>query len=64
MNKRTIQAEYVTDLGASAITSVPVSTLRRWRHEKRGPRFCKLEGRLVRYKLSDLHAWVQKRQVA
>ena len=54
---------YVYDLAASRILAVPAPTLRRWRHEGRGPKFCRFE-RLVRYRVADLHDWARERQVA
>ncbi len=35
------------------------AALRRWRRERRGPRFVKL-GRLIRYRQSDLEAFVDQ----
>ena len=43
---------YVNDITASSILMIPAPTLRRWRHERRGPKFCKLEG-LVRYCVTE-----------
>ena len=54
--------EYVNDITASSMLMIPAPTLRRWRHEMRGPKFCKLEG-LVRYCVTDLHAWARDREV-
>ena len=33
--------------------------LRRWRFERRGPKFVKLENRSVRYDLDELDAWLR-----
>jgi excisionase family DNA binding protein len=41
----------------SAYTKVPVQTLYRWRVEGKGPRASKL-GRHLRYRKSDVDAWV------
>lgn len=35
-----------------------VRTLQRWRLEGRGPKFRKLEGRLIRYDVRDLDAFI------
>ena len=35
------------------------AALRRWRRERRGPRFVKL-GRLIRYRLSDIETFVDQ----
>ena len=44
-------AEYVNEFAASQLIGVPVPMLRRWRNDRGGPRFCRLEGRSVRYKV-------------
>ncbi len=44
---------------AAAVLRVSVKLLRRQRHEGVGPRFTKLNGCTVRYKLSDLQAWLE-----
>jgi len=36
---------------------VSVSTVRRWRHLKRGPRYLKLNA-TIRYKTEDVTAWI------
>jgi hypothetical protein len=56
-------AAYVNDTTAAKILMIPAPTLRRWRHEKRGPTYVKLEG-LVRYRITDLHEWARSREVA
>ena len=42
---------------------VTVYALRRWRFEKRGPDFIKLEARLVRYRQEDIEAWLAAQQI-
>lgn len=37
------------------------ATLSRWRYAGKGPRFVKV-GRLVRYKLSDVEAWLSQQE--
>lgn len=44
---------------ASTFTSLPESTLNRWRAEGRGPKFGKL-GRRVFYREDDLVSWVNE----
>jgi excisionase family DNA binding protein len=39
---------------AAEFLGVPEGTLAQWRSQRRGPRYIKLEGRLVRYRASDL----------
>ena len=60
---KALPPSYVNDLTASEILMIAAPTLRRWRQEGRGPKFCKLEG-LVRYRISDLHEWAHQREVA
>lgn len=44
---------------ASQLLSVSVAALRRWRRERRGPRFVRLS-RCVRYRVADLEAFVNE----
>jgi hypothetical protein len=39
---------------------VSLGTVRRWRHERRGPRYRKLNN-LVRYSMQDLQDWLDSR---
>lgn len=48
---------YIDTAAAADLLGLSVDTLIRWRSDKRGPRWYRL-GRLVRYKRSDLLAWV------
>jgi predicted DNA-binding transcriptional regulator AlpA len=43
--------------------SVSPETLAQWRSQQRGPHFIKLEGRLVRYRLSDLESYLEGQSV-
>jgi hypothetical protein len=52
-----ITAEFVGEMDAALLISVSVNTLRWWRSAKRGPRFSKA-GKLVRYSVSDLRAFM------
>jgi predicted DNA-binding transcriptional regulator AlpA len=38
---------------------VSVGLLRKWRRQGRGPKFVKLEGKLVRYLIKDLNEWLK-----
>ncbi len=51
--------ELITENEASAILKCTKAALRRWRRERRGPRFVKL-GRLIRYRQSDLEMFVEQ----
>lgn len=42
----------------AAYTGTPTQTLAHWRYRGRGPRFVKI-GRSVRYRASDVAAWLE-----
>jgi predicted DNA-binding transcriptional regulator AlpA len=44
----------------SALTRVPIATLRWWRHQGLGPRSFKLGPRKVMYKEADVLAWLEQ----
>ncbi len=50
----------LTPQEAAAFLGIPSSTLAHWRSERRGPPYVKLEGRLVRYRLSDLEEYLAR----
>ena len=52
----------VRETEAARLIGVSVAALRRWRREKRGPRFVKLE-RCVRYRVADLNAFLDGNSV-
>ena len=43
----------------STITGIKIRTLRKWRLQDRGPRVRRVEGRLIRYSLRDVHDWMR-----
>jgi excisionase family DNA binding protein len=47
----------LTETEVSNVLRVSLATLRKWRVDKRGPRFIKI-GSLVRYQLEDLREWL------
>ena len=55
--------ELLTTAQASELTSVPENTLRYWRSlgegKRKGPRSFALEGGSVRYRRTDVEAWLQ-----
>jgi excisionase family DNA binding protein len=53
---------FVPDTVAAPLLGLTAPTLRRWRHEGRGPRYCKV-GSSVRYKVADLEEFISKRIV-
>lgn len=50
-------------LEAARYLKVKPSTLNQWRWNGRGPRFCKI-GRLCRYRIADLDAFLEARCVS
>jgi predicted DNA-binding transcriptional regulator AlpA len=58
---RTLE-EYLKDDQVAEEFQVSTATLANWRYLGRGPRFVKLHG-AVRYRRSDLEAWVSEKSV-
>ena len=52
--------QLLTETETSEILNCSVAALRRWRRERRGPKFLKVEGRLVRYRDSDLEEFADQ----
>lgn len=50
--------ELCTEQEAARALHVSVSLLRKWRREGKGPKFVRLEQRLIRYDLADLRSWL------
>jgi predicted DNA-binding transcriptional regulator AlpA len=48
----------LTPKEAAGFLGLPESTLAQWRSQRRGPPYIKLELRLVRYRSSDLEAYI------
>jgi predicted DNA-binding transcriptional regulator AlpA len=44
---------------ASRILGVGQRTMDKWRYERRGPQWVRI-GRLCRYRVSDLYAWIDQ----
>jgi hypothetical protein len=44
---------------AAAYLGVDVETVRGWRKRRTGPPWKKINGKLIRYSLADLRAWVE-----
>ncbi len=51
--------QLLTEIETSKILCCTIAALRRWRRERRGPRFVKL-GRLIRYSQTDLENFVER----
>lgn len=58
-----LQRQCLTMTEVSALTGVPVNTLRYWRHMSDGPKSFKL-GRRVVYDVSDVHDWLNAQRAA
>jgi len=56
-------ATLLTPAQAAKMLGLPEGTLAQWRSQRRGPAFVKLEGRLVRYRPTDLEEYVSSRIV-
>jgi len=50
--------QFVNEKQAAQLTGLSVNTLRAWRHRCRGPRYHKIDGRSIRYRLSDLEQFM------
>lgn len=53
----------LTTLQLSEYLVVPVKTIRSWREHRQGPPYIKVNGRLVRYRVSAVEAWLDKQSV-
>ena len=61
MRSETVQrppGRLLTPKEASEFLGIPDGTLAQWRSQRRGPQYIKLEGRLVRYRVSDLEGYL------
>ena len=50
--------DLLTEAEAASILNVGRPTLSNWRSLKKGPRFCKIGGTMVRYTRADLAAFI------
>jgi predicted DNA-binding transcriptional regulator AlpA len=53
---------FVPDTVAADLIGTTPATMRRWRHERRGPKYFKI-GSLVRYAVGDIEDWADARIV-
>ena len=53
------EPEIMTTSEVSIMTTVPVPTLRWWRHVGTGPKSFKLGARKVAYRRADVKAWLE-----
>ena len=52
--------QMLSEIGLAAYLGVSVAACRKWRAEGRGPTYIKV-GRLVRYRMTDIEAWLSTR---
>lgn len=50
--------ELLKPVDAARLLRVRVDALAKWRHQKRGPAYVKVGGRAVRYRPSDIQAYL------
>lgn len=50
--------EIMTTTDVATVLKVPAGTLKQWRSTGRGPRWFRLSERSVRYRRSDVDAWL------
>jgi predicted DNA-binding transcriptional regulator AlpA len=55
--------EFLTERGIEELGLASRRTLQAWRLLGRGPRFIKVGGRSVRYRLADVEAWLAAQTV-
>lgn len=58
------EQEFMSTGEVSIMTTVPVPTLRWWRHNGTGPKSFKLGARKVVYRRSDVVAWLEEQYAA
>lgn len=58
-NRNTNRRRLLTEREVEADYGIPIKTLRHWRYVGRGPRYLKIEGRLVRYRVADIERWLE-----
>jgi hypothetical protein len=63
MSNRETDSDLLGEVDAAEyIGGIPHRTLRQWRYYGKGPRFVKI-GKHVRYRVSDLNAWLDANTV-
>ena len=51
--------ELLTQTDAAEILKIGARSLEQWRYKGIGPKFVRISGRAIRYRQSDIDAWVQ-----
>lgn len=55
--------DILTPAQAAIYLGCSIYTLRNWRNNKTGPKYIKPNSKTVRYRLSDLNAWLDEKTV-
>ena len=64
MTETTQQERFLTTEQAAELMQCSRITLEVWRGQGRGPRFLKINGHLVRYRMSDVLGWMNQHEHA
>lgn len=56
--------QLLSTIEAAARLNIHPETLKRWRAEGRSPAYVKLAGKAVRYRASDIEAWISNSTVS
>lgn len=59
-----LEDRYVSDIEAARLLGLSKSYLKHLRGHGGGPRYAKIAGRAVRYRVAELHAWAAEKTVA
>ncbi|GHF32178.1 hypothetical protein GCM10017044_28900 [Kordiimonas sediminis] len=59
-----VAAPLLNERQAAAYLNQSIRTLQGWRLRGGGPRFVKISGRSVRYRIEDINTWIEGRIVA
>ncbi len=55
-----VREEILNETEAADYLMLSPHTLRTWRSEGKGPRYRQLEGRTIRYTMTDLNEWLSR----
>jgi hypothetical protein len=54
-----MEVEYLDSKAAARFLSTTIAALEMMRHEGKGPAYCRLNKRCIRYRRADLIAWAE-----
>ena len=54
---------FLSETEAAQYLSLSVKTMRRWRFDRKGPNYAKLNNKLIRYSRIDLDDWIKQQRV-